>query len=111
MISRHWKGTAHSDRAADYVRHLKEETFPALRRIPGFRRASILRRQGERGVDFLIVTEWESLDALRRFAGEDESVAVVPPAVREMMVAFDPRVEHYEVVEAAWVESRMRACR
>jgi hypothetical protein len=59
---------------------------------------SILRRDVDAGVEFLIITRWTSLDAIRTFAGHDVESAVVPDAVQEMMVAFDARVVHYTIV-------------
>jgi hypothetical protein len=41
---------------------------------------------------------WESMEAIRQFAGEPEDLAVVPPAAQAMMVEYDPKVTHYEVV-------------
>ena len=100
MISRHWKGISALDQGDAYVNHLRAETIPALTRIPGFVRASILRRDVPNGTEFQIITVWESLDAIRSFAGQDAELAVVPPAVRKMMVEFEGRATHYEVVHA-----------
>ena len=99
MISRQWRGLARRERADDYVEHLRTETFPEIERIPGFVAASILRRDVDRGVEFLIVTEWQSLDAIRKFAGADAETAVVPPKVHEMMIEYDRRVRHYEIAD------------
>jgi hypothetical protein len=96
MISRHWKGVARPDQAGRYVDHLRNETFPKLAAIGGFIRASILTRTVERGVEFLVITDWESMDAVREFAGEAAEVAVVPPLVRALMVDYDAHVRHYE---------------
>ena len=98
MISRHWTGICKRDQAEAYIHHLRSETFPALRSIAGFIRASILRRDVERGIEFQIITVWESLEAIKSFAGEDAEVAVVPHIAREMMVTFETRARHYEVV-------------
>lgn len=98
MISRHWHAIARRERVADYIRHLQSETFPAIARIPGFVSSSIQRREGGRGVELLVVTNWESMDAIREFAGPDPDIAVVPATVQAMMVEFDGRVRHYEVV-------------
>jgi heme-degrading monooxygenase HmoA len=97
LISRHWKGVSRRDQAEAYVAHLRDETFPALRAIPGFVRASILRREVAAGTEFQVVTVWESLEAIRAFAGPDVEAAVVPEAVQRMMVAFEARASHYEV--------------
>jgi hypothetical protein len=69
-----------------------------LGRIAGFCSASILRRDVALGVEFRIVTLWQSIDAIRAFAGESPEDAVVPDKVKEMMVSFDRHVSHYEVV-------------
>lgn len=99
MISRHWRGLAKAERADAYVEHLKTETFPSLRTLAGFVSASILRRPVVEGVEFLIVTNWTSIDAIRAFAGDDVETAVVPRSVQDMMVDFDRTARHYEVVE------------
>lgn len=99
MISRHWKGVAKSEEANSYIEHLRRETFPKLSKIDGFIDASILNRITERGVEFLIVTRWQSLEAIRHFTGESAKVAVVPAEVQAMMVEYDKEVAHYEVIE------------
>ena len=99
MISRQWRGLAKSSQADKYVEHLRQETFPKLKEIPGFVSASILRRSVPNGVEFLIVTTWESIDAIQGFAGTDVETAVVPPRVQDMMVEYDNRVRHYQIVQ------------
>jgi heme-degrading monooxygenase HmoA len=99
MISRQWRGLAKAAHAQEYVEHLKTDTFPQIRTIPGFVDASILMRKVARGVEFLIVTRWQSLDAIRAFAGEAAETAVVPENVQRMMLEYDRRVLHYEVLE------------
>jgi len=99
MISRQWRGFARSERAQDYVRHLRMETFPALRKIPGFVDASILSRTLATGVEFQVVTRWDSIDAIVKFAGADPEASVVPPQVVEMMIEYDPRAKHFEVLD------------
>ena len=99
MISRQWRGLAKPDLAEAYLEHLRTETFPAISRLPGFVSASILRRVIPKGIEFLIVTQWTSLESIRGFAGLDAETAVVPEKVREMMIEFDQLVRHYEVVQ------------
>src|SRR5258707_10754424 len=99
MISRQWRGLARREQASDYEQHLREETFPALRKIDGFVDASILKRDVDAGVEFLVVTRWTSMNAIAKFAGSDVEAAVVPDVVRPMMIEYDRRVRHYEVVE------------
>lgn len=99
MISRNWRGIARLEEADNYVRHLQRETFPELSRIAGFISASILRRPTSGGIEFLIVTTWQSMDAIRQFAGEAVEVAVVPPTVQAMMIEYDHKVAHYEIAD------------
>jgi len=98
VISRQWRGLAKAVFAEAYVEHLQTETFPALDKLPGFVGASILRRPVPEGVEFLIVTTWASVEAIRAFAGPNAESAVVPQKVHEMMVDYDRIVRHYEVV-------------
>jgi heme-degrading monooxygenase HmoA len=98
MISRHWRGLVKLEQADAYVNHLRTDTFPALQEIPGFVGASILRRSEANGIEFVVITQWTSLDAIRAFAGNDVETAVVPPKARDMMIEYDQVVRHYEVV-------------
>ena len=99
MISRYWKGVAKPEEADHYIHHLQNDTFPKLAKIEGFISASILRRSTGDGIEFLIVTTWRSLEAIRQFAGAATQTAVVPPEVQAMMVKYDREVVHYEIVE------------
>lgn len=99
MISRHWKGIVKAGHEEEYMRHLKTNTFPHLDGIPGFTRASILRRPAKGGTEFKIVTVWASMDAIKAFAGADPEAAVVPTLVHGWMVSYESRVTHYEIVE------------
>lgn len=98
-ISRHWRGVAKPEEADHYILHLWNDTFPKLARIEGFIKASILRRPIGGGMEFLIVTTWQSIEAIHKFAGESADTAVVPLSVQAMMVEYDREVAHYEIVE------------
>jgi len=99
MISRHWKGLAKTEFADAYRKHLTTDTFPKLSRIDGFVGASILTRVVDRGTEFLVITVWESLQAIEQFAGVPSDVAVVPETVQAMMIEYDEKVIHYEVAQ------------
>jgi heme-degrading monooxygenase HmoA len=98
MISRQWRGLARPSEAQNYVEHLRTDTFPGLRELPGFISASILSRPSGDGIEFLVVTQWRALHDIARFSGSDLEVAVVPTEVAQMMIDYDRRVKHYEVV-------------
>jgi heme-degrading monooxygenase HmoA len=99
MIARYWRGVAKSECVDEYVEHLRRSTLPELARIEGFVSASVMRRSVGDGVEFLIVTRWDSLAAIERFAGPELERAVVPDDVQLMMVEFEQYVRHYEVVD------------
>lgn len=96
-IARHWSAIAKKERAAEYISHLREDTFVKLQRIEGFKKATILHRDVDSGVSFLVITEWESLDAIKKFTGEDYETAVVPPLVQDIMLAYDSKATHYSI--------------
>jgi heme-degrading monooxygenase HmoA len=99
VIARQWRGLAHTNRAPGYVEHLRTETFPALRKIPGFVDVSLLSRPLDAGTEFIVVTRWESLNAITRFAGADPEAAVIPAKAAAMMIEYDRRARHFEVIE------------
>jgi heme-degrading monooxygenase HmoA len=97
VIARVWSGTASEANANAYVAHLRERTFPDLRSIAGHRGAFVLRRTEAAQVRFTVITLWESVDAIRRFAGDDPEAAVVPAEARALLTSFDWRAVHWEV--------------
>jgi heme-degrading monooxygenase HmoA len=99
MISRHWGALVKRERASDYIAHLRSETFPKLHTIDGFVDARLQRRDVPDGVEFVVITRWRSMEAVRAFAGADAEAAVVPAHAQAMMTSYDARVRHYEVVE------------
>ena len=98
MISRHWKGVVKHGREDDYLAHLRRETLPSLARLDGFVAASILRRDVADGAEFEVITVWRSAAAVAAFAGGDVTKAVVPPAAQALMVRYDDRAVHYDIV-------------
>lgn len=99
MISRQWRGLAKLDRSEDYIDHLHKDTLPKLQLLAGFVDASILQRRLADGVEFIVVTRWQSLAAIEAFAGSNPDMAVVPDNVKEMMIEYDLSVRHYTIVQ------------
>jgi heme-degrading monooxygenase HmoA len=101
MISRVWHGYTNPENADAYESLLKKEIFVGIRgrRIPGFREIQLFRRDLGAEVEFVTVMWFDSLDAVRIFAGPDHEAAVVPPKARALLARFDARSAHYEVRE------------
>ena len=98
MIVRTWRGRAAPEKREEYPAHFRETVLPELRRIPGFRGASLLRA-GDQETEFLVLTRWDSMAAIRGFAGDALGRAVVEPGAVAALVDFDRTVTHYEVLE------------
>lgn len=99
MISRIWHGWTTPDNADKYEKLLKEEIFIGIhnRNINGFKNIQLLRRNNGKEVEFVTIMLFDSLDAVREFAGEDYEAAVVPQKARAVLAHFDERSQHYEV--------------
>ena len=99
MIVRAWRGQALSAKASAYSEHFRRKVLPELESIEGFLGAALLRDEGADGVEYLVLTRWASMDAIRAFAGNDVGKAVVEPEAVAALASFDRRVRHYEVVQ------------
>jgi len=101
MISRIWHGTTTPANADAYESLLREEIFAGIRgrRIAGFHEIQLFRRDLGAEVEFVTVMWFDSLAAVRTFAGPDHEAAVVPPKARALLSRFDERSQHYEVRE------------
>ena len=99
MIARLWHGWTFPENADAYETLLKEEIFIGIqnRQLPGFRGIQLLRRSLETEVEFITVMIFDSLEAVRCFAGQDYEAAVVPPVARALLAHFDLRSQHYEI--------------
>jgi heme-degrading monooxygenase HmoA len=99
MISRIWHGWTTGSNADKYEALLKEEIFVGIqnRHIRGFRSIQLLRRAPGEEVEFVTIMLFDSLDAVREFAGADYEAAVVPEKARAVLSRFDQRSQHYEV--------------
>ncbi|WP_375459583.1 antibiotic biosynthesis monooxygenase family protein [uncultured Enterovirga sp.] len=100
MIARIWRGWARSEADAElYAAFLRATFLPAAARLAGFRGGHVLRRATTGGeIEFTTVTRFESIDAVKLFAGEDYERANVAPRARELLARFEPRCAHHEVV-------------
>jgi heme-degrading monooxygenase HmoA len=97
VIVRIWRGRTSGGKADAYQNHVTANVFPKLEAIAGYMRGRVLRRLEANGVEFLVVTEWESWDAIRAFAGPDPERAVIEPEARALLDHADAYVQHFEM--------------
>ena len=99
MIARVWRGWADSIAAADLYEEFLRSTFlPSIHAIEGYRGASVIRRRVGEEVEFMTITRFASLEAIRKFAGDDYEVAHVAPRARELLSRFEARCQHFDLV-------------
>ena len=97
MIARTWAGATRAADADAYLDYLHATGLAAYRATPGNRGVLALRRVEGDQAEFLLLTLWDSEDAIRRFAGNDIGRAVFYPEDERFLIARDDRVRHYEV--------------
>ena len=98
MIARLWHGQANRENSEKYERLLLDEILPGIHRVEGYQGAYLLRREVAEGTEFVTLTLFDSMDAIKRFAGENSEMAVVPAGARRLLSRFDARSTHYAVV-------------
>jgi heme-degrading monooxygenase HmoA len=96
MITRMWRGWTASEDADAYEAFLLGELFPSMRQIDGFRGADVLRRVDGPEVAFVTLTRFDSLEAIRAFAGEDFETPVLEPQALALLSRYDERAVHYD---------------
>lgn len=99
MICRIWHGWTTLANGDRYEQLLRTEIFHGIagRAIPGYEGIELLRRRDGDLEEFVTMMWFDSLEAVRSFAGQDYEVAVVPPAARALLEHFDLRSAHYHV--------------
>ncbi|HZP48338.1 MAG TPA: hypothetical protein VFB07_07390 [Vicinamibacterales bacterium] len=97
MIARVWKARATPARARDYDAYFARTVQPELDALAGFERATILHERRGDAVEIAVITWWSSLDAIRSFAGDSLTTAVVHDEAAALLIDFDGRVTHHDV--------------
>jgi heme-degrading monooxygenase HmoA len=102
MIGRIWHGWTTAGKADAYESLLRGEVLPgiAAMNVPGYRGAEVFRRTlGSGEVEFVTILRFDSIDAVKRFVGDDYEVAHVPSRARAVLSRWDERSQHYEIRE------------
>jgi heme-degrading monooxygenase HmoA len=100
MIARTWTARAALTNPDGYPRHFRDVVLPTARKLDGFVDATLFRRKTAAGFEFLVVSRWASIDAVRAFAGDDVIRARIEPDAIATLIAYDKTVRIYEVMEA-----------
>ena len=100
MVVRAWRGYGEVANAQAYPKHLLQSVRPKLEQLAGFRGVYLLGRRDREEMEFLVLTLWDSMDAVHAFAGDQPELAVVEPEARAALLRFDNTVQHYEGLAA-----------
>lgn len=95
MIARLWHGYTRRENADAYEKLLQTTILPGIHRVAGYRGAWLLRRDAGSEVEFITLTLWESINAVREFAGAEGTHAVIPAEARKLLARFDAESVHY----------------
>lgn len=97
MIARHWRGWTLLQNADAYESLLAQRVLPGLKHIEGYHGGYVLRADGRDEAEFVVINFFESLDAVKAFAGEDYAVPVFEPEAAALLSKVEPVANHYEV--------------
>ena len=100
MIARIWHGWTKQADAKVYENMLRDEIFPSIaaRNIKGYRGAELFIKQDADEVEFVTLLRFDSMDAVKDFAGADEGKPVIYPKVEALLIRMDERSRHYRIV-------------
>jgi len=96
MIARLWHGYTTKENADTYEKMLKTTILPGIHRIAGYKGAYMLRKDQGAEVEFITVTLWESMEAVRQFAGPDYEKSVIAPEAARVLSRHDHKSVHYQ---------------
>lgn len=99
MIARIWRGITQKDKADDYLAYLQETGLKDYAATPGNRGVSVLRREQGEHCEIVLISFWDSMDAVRAFAGENPDKSVYYPEDEQYLLQMEPLVRHYAVAE------------
>jgi len=97
VIARIWHGYTKPEHADAYEAMLKPELLPGISQVKGYQSSYLLRRDKENEVEFITIMLWDSIDAIRAFAGKDYEASVVPEERRKYLCRHDAKAAHYEI--------------
>jgi heme-degrading monooxygenase HmoA len=96
MISRIWHGWTKPSDADKYEAQLRADVLPGIGRVRGYLGAYLLRRENGDEVEFVTITQFDTMESVKAFAGEDYTRAVIHPEAGKLLSHYDERSAHYE---------------
>src|SRR2546423_7183242 len=97
MIARIWHGWTTPENAKAYEGMLRDEIFPSIaaRKIKGYRGAELFMHESDDEVEFVTLMRFDSMEAVKGFAGADESKPVIYPTAESLLTRRDESSNHH----------------
>ncbi|MBS0591034.1 MAG: hypothetical protein JSR65_10415 [Proteobacteria bacterium] len=108
MIARIWRGITLREKADDYLAYLDHTGLKDYAKTPGNRGVTVLRREQGEHCEIMLISLWDSMGAVREFAGENPEKAVYYPEDERYLLQMEPLVRHYEVAQQLFPDSPSR---
>jgi heme-degrading monooxygenase HmoA len=99
VIARIWRGTTAAEHGDEYLEYVRRTGIAEYRATPGFRDVQVLRRTRDGRTTLTVISYWDSLDAIKAFAGDDPEIAHYYPEDAAYLLEREDRVEHHEVFD------------
>ncbi len=97
MIARQWRGWTSTPNADPYEALLKQKVLPALAKLDGYRGGHILRSDGAEETEFVVINFFDSLETVKRFAGDNYTIPVFEPEATSLLSRIETVANHYQV--------------
>lgn len=97
MIARIWHGRTADSKKDGYVEVIRKTGVESIRNVDGNRGVYVLRRSVGEDAEFIVLSLWDSMEAITRFAGPEPGRAVYYPEDDAYLREKTPEVHHYEV--------------
>jgi heme-degrading monooxygenase HmoA len=107
MVCRMWRGWTRALDADAYDNYLRDELFPRVERelyAQGYRGFHVLRSEQGAETEFVTLVWFDSLDAVKSFAGQNYEIPVITAKARTLLSRYNERVEHFELSASSWNE-------
>lgn len=97
-IIRTWKGWTTIENAPIYQDMLINEVFPAVKKkgVKGLEKVSISTQEKKEEVEFFLVLQFDCIDSVKAFAGEDYEIAYIPENAQRILLRYDKTANHYQ---------------
>lgn len=97
-IIRTWKARTTIGLEQQYIQQVKQVVLPYLRTFSGYNGSYFSKQEAAGEIEILVITLWDSEEAVKNFAGDEATHAYMPPEIAQTLLSYDESSEHYDVI-------------